>query len=60
MEDQQAVRAAHGVLAGALRVGHQAEDGPPFVDETRERIANLTIRVDRLVERDLGRSNGGI
>ena len=25
-----------------------------------ERIANLTILVDRLVERDLGRSNGGI
>jgi hypothetical protein len=29
-----------------------------FVDETRERIANLTILVDRLVEHDLGRSGG--
>jgi hypothetical protein len=27
-----------------------------FIDETRERITNLTILVDRLVERDLGRS----
>ena len=25
-----------------------------FVDETRERITNLTILVDRLAERDLG------
>lgn len=38
-----------------------------FIEETRvrgkevdERIANLTILVDRLVERDLGRSNGNI
>ena len=29
-----------------------------FIDETRERITNLTILVDRLVERDLGRSDG--
>ena len=31
-----------------------------FIDETRERITNLTILVDRLVERDLGRSGGEI
>jgi len=38
-----------------------------FIEETRvrgkevdERIANLTILVDRLVERDLGRPNGNI
>ena len=31
-----------------------------FVDETRERITNLTIIVNSLVERDLGRSDGQI
>ena len=31
-----------------------------FVDETRDRITNLTILVDRLVERDLGRSGGHV
>ena len=31
-----------------------------FIDETRERITNLTILVDRLVEHDLGRSGGEI
>ena len=27
-----------------------------FIDETRERISNLTILVDQLLKRDLGRS----
>ena len=31
-----------------------------FINETREGITNLTILVDRLVERDLGRSGGEI
>ena len=31
-----------------------------FIDETRDRISNLTILVDRLVERDLGQSGSDI
>lgn len=37
-----------------------AETLASFIDETRERINNLTILVDRLVERDLGRSSGEV
>jgi hypothetical protein len=33
-----------------------AESLTAFSDETRERISNLTILVDQLIERDRGRS----
>jgi hypothetical protein len=60
---QQDLRAAHMELEAAQVNQQRAhtkleETLTSFIDETRERITNLTILVDRLVERDLGRSNG--
>src|SRR5499433_3095711 len=36
VEDQQAVRATHGILAGALRMRHETEHGPFLVDDARD------------------------
>ena len=42
------------------RILNGRDTGVPVRDETRERITNLTIIVNSLVERDLGRSDGQI
>ena len=64
-EGQQDLRTAHVELEAAQlnqqKTHTRLEEAlASFIDETRERITNLTILVDRLVERDLGRSGGGI
>jgi uncharacterized phage infection (PIP) family protein YhgE len=62
---QKELQSAHIELEAAqlsqLRAHIRLEEAlKSFVDETRERINNLTILVDRLVARDLGRSGGEI
>jgi len=62
-ESDEHLRTAHMELEAAQlnqqRAHTKLEEAlTSFIDETRERITNLTILVDRLVERDLGRSGG--
>ncbi len=48
------IREAHFELEGAQLNSQKAHER--FAEETRELIANLTILVDRLIARDLGRN----